>query len=119
MNQLISDASYEGIINDMEWPIYTIIKKCFFEFMSTGVEIGNITEVFNINNKLTYSLTTQDKFPTIIKTSKGIINGKETTLKTNEAYIKRNKERITYEKQKDDGMKIVNYIATRQREKHD
>jgi len=119
MNQLISDASYEGIINDMEWPIYTIIKKCFFEFMVTGVEIGNITEVFNINNKLTYSLTTQDKFPTIIKTSKGIINGKETTLKTNEAYIKRNKERITYEKQKDDGMKIVNYIATRQREKHD
>lgn len=117
MNKLISTKSYESVVIDMEWPIYTIIKKCFYEFLASIVDIGDITEVFNINNKLTFSLSKLEKFPSTILSKKGIVYDKKVTTKTNEQYMLQN-ERYKYEKNKEDGMKIVNYIATRQREKH-
>lgn len=117
MNKLISDTSYESCINDMEWPMYTIIKKCFFDFIvSDNTDIGNITEVFNINNELKYSLSKLDTFPSIIKDQ---TNEKSKDAINYDKIIANNiKYRKEYEKQKESNMKIVNYIAIRQRNKH-
>ena len=105
INKLISNQTYETVISDMDWPIRTIIKKCFYEFIITDDSIGNITDVFNINNELKYSLNKIDNFPPRI--------GKNSNM------LKQIIEnRVEYEKQKEAGMKTVNYIATRQREKH-
>lgn len=104
MNKLISNPNYESIINDMDWPIYTIIQKCFYNFIiDNDTDVGNITDIFNINNELKYSLTKYDKFHPRIKDE----------TNPNLAI-----DRLAYEKQKENGLKIVNYIATRQREKH-
>jgi len=115
MNKLITDPSYEGVVNDMDWPLYTIIKNCFSGFLVDRIE--KITDVFNINNKLTFSLSKFDKFPNNITNPKDIVNGKEVAT-NNEFYVKMKKRREIFEKEKHENLKIVNYIAVRQKDKH-
>ena len=86
--------------------------------MASRAEIGSITEVFNINNNLKHSLSKSEKFPDIISSSECVLDGKKTIFMEPEIHIKRTNQRISYEKYKAEGMKTVNYIATRQREKH-
>ena len=112
MNKLILDNNYEKTILEMEWPIFTIIKSCFYESTILNNKPGNIIEAFNINNKLTYSLTKLDTFPEII--TKTIIVDK----KVIRDYTGLINLRKAYENKKESGMKVINYIANRQKEKH-
>lgn len=119
MNKLISDPAYETYVNDMEWPIYTIIKQCFSNYLVANQDVGNIVEVYNINNKLQYSLNTSSQFPPELINNQSVVNGKV----INDPKLKQDinthtKSRVAYEQEKMRGMKVVNYIATRQREKH-
>ena len=115
MNKLISNKEYEQTILDMEWPIYTIIKNCFYEHLILNAPIQNIIDVYNINNPLTYSLNQLDKFPPVIKTPRYIKNKKEMIP----YYIKiHNTLRKEFEKEKSQGMVMVNYIANRQKHKN-
>lgn len=119
MNKLISTPSYEDEIMKMEWPIYTIIKKIFSNNLVVNQNIGNITDVFNINNKLQYSLTKFSLFPPILTHPKSVVNGKIIEHSKTEPYVKNyNNARIKYENDRYNNMKVVNYIASRQREKH-
>ena len=117
MNKLITEPAYEGIVIDMEWPIYTILKECFYEFLVNDNIDAIIIDVFNINNKIEFSLTKLEKFPDIITDPKDIINGKITPI-TDKYYINSIKERELYEKEKKSNMTVINYISQRQIEKH-
>ena len=119
MNNLISNTAYEETISKMEWPILTVIKSCFGEYLiSDKTTIGNIVDVFDVNNELKYSLTKYDKFPEIISNPKSIVGSKIIDLSNNPGVKLLSKVRIEHEAEKNKGMKIVNYIATRQKEKH-
>jgi len=119
MNNLISDTSYEDVVLQMEWPIYTIIKKCFGEYELTDTTpLGDMIDVFNIDNELKYSLIKYDKFPDPIAKPKSVVNGKVTDLSIKPDIKVHFKSRKNYETEKANGLKVVNYIATRQREKH-
>jgi hypothetical protein len=115
MNKLISDKNYEKTVLEMEWPIHTIIKNCFNEFLTSNSQIGNIIDIYNINNKMKYSLNKLDLFPPILKDPKYIENCKEKTPDYPKAFKLR---RNLFEKEKDTGMKMISYIATRQKQKH-
>jgi hypothetical protein len=115
MNKLINDNDYEKIILEMEWPIQTIIKNCFYEFFATNVKIHNIIDVYNINNPMKYSLNSLEMYPPVLKSPKYIENGVE----KNQPFVKKFIEgRKIYEKQNIEGLKVVNFIAVRQKQKH-
>ena len=114
MDKLIYTEINENDVNNMEWPMYTIIKKCFNNFnVNNNTDIGNILDVYNINNKLTYSLNNIKKYPITLLNPMRIIDGKEQPL--SDKFIKVNLElknkRILYEKEKLDNITIVNKLA--------
>jgi hypothetical protein len=115
MNKLISNKDYEQTVLSMEWPIYTIIKNCFYDHLIINNPIQNIIDVYNINNPLIYSLNKLDKFPLIIKDPKYIKNKKE--ISTNNIKY-HTSHRKSFEKEKNKGMSMINYIANRQKHKN-
>lgn len=115
MNKLIADRNYEKNILEGDWPIYTVIKECFSDFLITTTPINNIIDVYNIDNELKYSLDKYDNFPPLIGDPKYIKNGRIKSIESAKNFVK---GRRLFEKEKDKGMKIVNYIATRQKQKH-
>lgn len=117
MNKLITNSLYEDTINKMEWPIKTIINECFSDFLIKEGKIGTLTDVFNIDNKIEYSLNKIDKFPETISHTKYIKDNKLIEYVPEKSKIKNN-NRKNYEKKKAKGMHVINYIANRQREKH-
>jgi hypothetical protein len=115
MNHLFNETEvYKEKIIDSEYPIQTIIKKCFSEF-NDGKEyksIGIITDVYILDNPLTYSVDRYQNFPEIIKHVKYIDDdGKENAIKI--VSEKRKANRKEYEKQKTKNLDIVNFIARR------
>lgn len=115
MNKLISDKGYEKIVLEMEWPIKTIIKNCFYDFSVQNAKINNIIDVYNSNIQMKYSLNLLELYPPIIKDTKFLENGVEKTPPYMDIFIKNRKE---YEKKKMKGLKVVNFIAVRQKQKH-
>jgi hypothetical protein len=114
MNKLILDKSYELVVAQMEWPNYTIIKNCFYDNLVSNSNVGDIINVYNINNKIKYSLNTIEKYPPLIKEFKEIVNNKETS----KDIMKFIKDRKIHEKEKRDGLKVVSFISNRQKQKH-
>ena len=119
MNKIILNPSYADQLIDMEYPMYTIIKKCFYENTVNNIEVGNIVDVFNINNKLEFSLESLSKYPDILKHPKIIENNKIVDKLETMTKVKIfNKMRIKYENIRKNNMKMVNFIASRHRSKH-
>jgi hypothetical protein len=115
MNKLLADITYEKTILADEWPIAVIIKKCFYENLTKNIELGQLIDVYYMNHDIKYSLNTHKQFPPSIKEPKYIEDGKEYPVK----FLKPFEEgRKMFEKEKDNGMKIINYIAIRQKQKH-
>jgi hypothetical protein len=115
MNKLIMNPLYEDIVNNMDWPLCTIIEKCFYEFSIDNTKLGNIIDVFNMDNDLKYSLNMLKNYPPIIKSSKVIVDGKE--INTNKI-TRLNVRRKMFEKERMKKMKTIAFIANRQKEKH-
>jgi hypothetical protein len=101
MNKLIANSSYEKTILEMEWPMFTIIKKCFSDNTATD-ELGTIIDIFNINNPLKYSLMKLDKFPSLITDSKA--NNYKSAIE----------KRKNVEKENTESMRMINIIANKQ-----
>jgi len=115
MNKLIHDKAYEKHILEMEWPISTIIKNCFYNYLIETSDMGNIVDIYNISNKLTFSLNKLDNFPDSISEYKELThNNKITTIDITKIKNRRKK----FEKKKVEGMKMINYIANRQKHKY-
>ena len=111
-----ADNTYEKYVLEMEWPIKTIINDCFYEFFASDVKVHNIIDVYNINNPMKYSLNALDLYPPTLLAPKKLINGVEAPPKiTLKPFID---DRKLYEKKKLSGLKVVNYIAARQKQKH-
>jgi hypothetical protein len=115
MNHLFNETEiYREKIIDSEYPIQTIIKKCFSEF-NDGKEyksIGVVTDVYILDNPLTYSVDRYQNFPEIIKHVKYTDDeGEEKSVKI--VSEKRKANRKEYEKQKTKNLDIVNFIARR------
>lgn len=108
MNKLILDNDFSTKVINMEYPLKTIIKKNFssFHMPKTG-NIKNISDIFNINNDLKYSINKLDKFSPFMLYNR---NKEDIDL-----CVKNRKE---YEKQKRNNMKIINFIANRQIQKN-
>lgn len=115
INKLISDKDHEKTVLEMEWPIATIIKNCFYEYLTNNRSIGNIIDVYNIKNPLQFSLNALNEYPPILKDPKYIKNNKVVTPEYPKRFKKR---RELYEKEKEKGFKMVNYIAVRQKQKY-
>jgi hypothetical protein len=124
MNKLILNISYEKEILQAEFPIKTIIKQCFYDFLTGTADIDNIIDIYNINNELKYSLNKYENYPPSVKDPKHIIDGKiisnpyKTTDKKVLNFTKIVNTRLTFEQNKDNGMKLINFIATRQKQKY-
>jgi hypothetical protein len=115
MNKLIADRSYEKTILENEWPIATIIKKCFYENLTKNIKLGKLIDVYYMNHEIKYSLNTYAEFPPSIKEPKYIKDDKEYPYKFIKLF---SNNRKLFEKEKENGMKTVNFIATRQKQKH-
>lgn len=112
MNHLFNETeSYNQQILDAEFPIQTIIKKCFSDYNDGMIysKIDTISDVYILDNQMKYSLDCYSKFPDFMKNVKYIENN---TVKTVKAISeKRKNNRIEYETQKNKNLDIVNYIA--------
>jgi hypothetical protein len=120
MNHLINDtAVYSKKIEESEYPILTIIKKCFPEYIDGKVykSIGTITDVYVYNNPMTYSIAKYEKFPEFLK------HVKYYDKKTNKLVIVpkvseiRKTNRVEYENQKNHNLEMVSYISMRHSQK--
>lgn len=101
MSKLINIKEYEQIVLKMEWPIKTIIEKCFYENNINNYELKTIVDVFNINNNIKYSIQNSLSFPSYWSDIN--INYKNILLKS----IKVN------ESIKNKNLKVINLIASR------
>lgn len=115
MNKLIYDKTYEKHILEMEWPIKTIINNCFYNNLIEISDIGNIVDVYNIANKLSFSLNKIDNFPDTISDFKTLTHDNK-IIYTDISKVKN--KRKQFEKTKIEGMKMINYIANRQKYKY-
>lgn len=120
MNHLMNEpASYSTKIADSEWPIMTILKKCFPEYNDGKIfkTPGTIVDTYIYNNKIKYSLSKYEKFPDLLKYAKYINPQKNTVGEIQFVTDKRKDNRTEYEKQKQRNLDMVSYIATRHSQK--
>jgi hypothetical protein len=116
MSRFISDPAKRGPeIANGEYPILTIIKKHFTAFNGGekyGKNIGEINDVYILENVLEHSLVKYDMFPDYIREYGWIDkDGKE---QINKVYQEnRKKTRTEFEQQKKDNLFMMRYIAKR------
>jgi hypothetical protein len=119
MNYLINDPkSYGQKIIDNEYPILSIIKKCFPEYIDGKAykSIGIITDVYVYNNPLQYSLAKYETFPDFFKYAKYYDKQGKIVVIPKVTDIRKSK-RIEYEKQKTRNLEIAHYISLRHKQK--
>lgn len=121
MNHLINEtATYGEKIANGDWPIFTIIKKCFPDYIDGKKfkTMGVITDMYIYKNKMKYSLAKYETFPEIIKTVKYYDpKNKKKIIEITEVKQRRKENRTEYERQKTQNLSMVNYIAKRHSEK--
>lgn len=118
MNYLINDPSeYSKKILADDFPILTIIKKCFSEFITTDISDKNITitDIYCYSNEIKHSLDRYETFPDMLKYVKYETDGHLHEVK--EVSKQREQNRIEYEKQKLHNLEMVNYISLRHAQK--
>ena len=115
MNHIMTNPEHAKKIESNEWPIETIIRKCFSEFIDGKVykKIGIITDCYSLDNEMKYSISKYELFPTVIKQAFYYIDNKILPIE----YINKQRElrRMDYEKRRIHMLEhlkvIVNKIA--------
>jgi hypothetical protein len=100
MNNLLNDPEVQSAkILAAPYPIETIIKKCFLEYVNGAAykKIGTVTDCYNINNPMKYSLSRYDTFPECVQTSK-YLDDHNTLVDVKEITKLRSEGRYAYEK---------------------
>lgn len=118
MNKLIADSDYVEQIEKMEYPILTIIKKCFAEYNDGAIydSIDTITDIYCYQNEMKYSLDKFENFPPYMKYAK-YIDDKNQVHDIKYINDLRKQNRIDYERIKLNNLEMVNYIALRHTQK--
>lgn len=121
MNHLINDsASYSKKVLDDDWPLLTIIKKCFGEYIDGTAykNIGTIVDVYCYNNELKYSVCKYDLFPDILKYVKHYDEkNKAKLIEIKHITDRRKQNRNERERENLHNLEMVNYIALRHTQK--
>lgn len=118
MNHLINNPKeYSKIIIAEEYPIKTIMKKCFSEFaIKQSKKI--VTDIYNYDNEFKYSLALYDLFPPEIKYMKYCdMNKKNKVIPIQKIIDIREKIRKEIEKMRLQNLEMISYIATRHKQK--
>jgi hypothetical protein len=119
MNYLIEDPKmYSGKIMNSDHPILTIIKQCFSEYNDGkvyGSTIGTIADVYCYQNELKWSITKYDLWPEYFKTFYVESHGKIIPFTELDELKKRVAEDV--QNMKNRNLEMVNYIASRHKEK--
>lgn len=119
MNRFIQGSLTEQEVDDMEHPIVTLIHRVFYENNIENVKMDNVKTIYNINRPSNYSLT-------LPKTHHPLL-GELKERKKGKLVKYYGKEQVRYDKQvlfkkniknNQKNLKVVNYIALRQKEKH-
>ena len=116
MNKLISDFTYAKQVEEMEFPILTIIKKCFVNYNDNIQKGETVTDIYCFRNEMKYSLDKYENFPPIIKYAK-YIDDSGATHDIKFVNERRRQARIEHEKIKTNNLEMVNYIALRHTQK--
>lgn len=112
MNHLINESEvYSQKILDNPYPIETILHKCFSEYNdgATYSSMGNITDVYILDNPLLYSVDRYKSFPEIFKHVK-YYDGKS-VKQVKKVSEKRKANRDEYETQKLHNLDIVTFLS--------
>ena len=123
MNYLINDNTYAKKILADDYPLLTIMKKCFPEYLDGHVyhtgkhQIGTITDIYIANNELKYSINKYDTFPEVMKYIKYTDPTTGKLIENKDITKKRKDNREEYEQSKLHNLEMVNYIAMRHSQK--
>lgn len=110
MNQLLDGHFIE------EFPIKTIINKCFSEYLSVP-DSKIVTDCYILNNEIKHSLSKYDLFPDAIKYSKYYDeNGKVSNI--GEINKIKSETRYSYEKRKQQNFDYVKYLSAKYMERY-
>lgn len=115
MNHMLNDKSYANTILANEWPIATIIKKCFPEYINgnTYKKLGTVIDSYAINNRLEKSLSKYDLYPEVVQTSK-YIDDDGKVVEITAVAEKRKFFATEHEKNKNHSLEHVKFIAMKQ-----
>ena len=119
INELIENpVEYSKKVNDAEYPMCAIIKKCFSDFADGEAckEKGTIIDIYSYENEMKYSLSQYETFPDIIK----YYNYYDDNNNVKEAVVVnqvRKSIREEVEQSKLQNLDMVNYIALRHTQK--
>lgn len=115
MNHLLNDPDTFGAkVLANEWPMETVIKKCFPEYINGSAfkKLGTVTDCYNIDNPMKYSLTKYDTFPECLQTSK-YEDEKGELHDIAEIHANRLNARREYEKIIRDNFNTIRFLGTR------
>lgn len=120
MNKLIQGIITEKDILDGNWPLYTIIKKVFYENSAQNQKLKKIIDIYNINIKSKHTLTKIDNFPVFLLEKHGLKNNKivHVSEQISNSFKILKKNRKNYEKSTSKKFSVINYIAMRHKEKY-
>lgn len=117
MNHLINEpVGYSRKILDDDFPIQTILKKCFVDYIDGGGSTKNITvtDVYILDNPLQYSLDKYKNFPEIFKQVKYKAKARSELTVIKKVAEKRKANRDEYETQKMHNLDIVTFLSKTQ-----
>lgn len=112
INMLMKDPSRAKKILDDEFPIATIMKKCFVEYIGDNISKKSyvVTDYYILNNPMTKSISKFELFPDVLKFSK--FYNKKGEVEDIQTINKIKKEtRETYEKRKLHSLEHLKFLA--------
>jgi hypothetical protein len=115
MSKLLSNPEYENVILAREFPMLSIIKYCFTDYLYPHEKPGTITDLFVVNSPLKYSIRTLQLFPPFISKLRDHKFLKGKIKKETENEFKRIE---LYQRKKEKNLAMIEYIAQRHKEKY-
>jgi predicted DNA binding protein len=112
INMLMKDPSRAKKILDDEFPIATIMKKCFVEYIGDNISKKSyvVTDYYILDNPMTKSISKFELFPDVLKFSK--FYNKKGEVEDIQTINKIKKEtRETYEKRKLHSLEHLKFLA--------
>jgi hypothetical protein len=119
LNKLITERNFEEV-NDMEWPILSIIKDIFFDNHADNFahEYDSIVDLYNFNHKMEHSLSSMKHFPPELADKKIYLPKQLLSKDSTESKDCSVKRRQEYENKSLHNYQVINIIQKRQLEKN-
>ncbi len=118
INSLLADPNYAKKIILDDFPIQTIIKKCFAEFIVADLSKSDnskkekivVTDYYNLDNPMAKSLSKYELFPDVLKYSR-YYGSKHETIDIEQINRIKQNTRETYERRKSHSLEHLKFLA--------